>query len=557
MTSQPKHSSRDLVDGPGRAPARAMLKAVGFTDDDLSRPLVGVANTWIEVMPCNYHLRRLSEKVKAGIRAAGGTPIEYNTIAVSDGIAMGTEGMKASLISREVIADSIELVARGHLFDAVVALSGCDKTIPGTVMALARLNLPSLMLYGGSIMPGKFQGHDVTIQDVFEAVGKHAAGKMTEAELRDLENHACPGAGACGGQFTANTMAIAFEFLGISPMGFNGVPAMDPRKDEVAFRCGQLVMELLRKDLRPRQIITRKALENAIIAVATTGGSTNAVLHLLAVAREAGVRLIIDDFDKINRKVPLLADLKPGGRFMAADLYAAGGTTLVAKRLLDAGLLHADQLAVTGRTIGEEARQASETPGQQVVRLLVNPIKPTGGLVILKGTLAPEGCVVKVAGHSMMSFRGPAKVFNREEDAFAAVKAGQIQAGDVVVIRYEGPVGGPGMREMLGVTATIVGIGLGDSVALLTDGRFSGATHGLMAGHVAPEAAKKGPIAALKTGDIIVFDVPARTLNVELTKKEIKARLSKWKPPVPRYTTGVMAKYARHVSSASEGAVTS
>ena len=529
-----------------------MLKAVGFTDDDLSRPLVGVANTWIEVMPCNYHLRRLSEKVKAGIRAAGGTPIEYNTIAVSDGIAMGTEGMKASLISREVIADSIELVARGHLFDAVVALSGCDKTIPGTVMALARLNLPSLMLYGGSIMPGKFQGHDVTIQDVFEAVGKHAAGKMTEAELRDLENHACPGAGACGGQFTANTMAIAFEFLSC-----NGVPAMDPRKDEVAFRCGQLVMELLRKDLHPRQIITRKALDNAIAAVATTGGSTNAVLHLLAVAREAGVRLTLDDFDKINRKIPLLADLKPGGRFMAADLYAAGGTTLVAKRLLDAGLLHADQLAVTGRTIGEEARQASETPGQHVVRPLSNPIKPAGGLVILKGNVAPEGCVVKVAGHSMTSFRGPARVFDREEDAFAAVKAGQIKAGDVVVIRYEGPAGGPGMREMLGVTAAIVGAGLGESVALLTDGRFSGATHGLMAGHVAPEAAKKGPIAALKTGDIIVFDVPARTLNVKLTQKEIKTRLSKWKPPVPRYTTGVMAKYARHVSSASEGAVTS
>ncbi|HZC67704.1 MAG TPA: dihydroxy-acid dehydratase [Nitrospirales bacterium] len=557
MTSQPKRRSRDLVEGPSRAPARAMLKAVGFTDDDLSRPLVGVANTWIEVMPCNFHLRRLSEKVKAGIRAAGGTPIEYNTIAVSDGIAMGTEGMKASLISREVIADSIELVARGHLFDAVVALSGCDKTIPGTVMALARLNLPSLMLYGGSIMPGKFQGHDVTIQDVFEAVGKHAAGKMTEVELRDLENHACPGAGACGGQFTANTMAIAFELLGISPMGFNGVPAMDPRKDEVAFRCGQLVMELLRKDLRPRQIITRKALENAIAAVATTGGSTNAVLHLLAVARESGVRLTIDDFDKISRRVPLLADLKPGGRFMAADLYAAGGTTLVAKRLLDAGLLHADQLAVTSRTIGEEARQASETPGQQVVRPLSNPIKPTGGLVILRGNLAPEGCVVKVAGHSMTSFRGPAKVFDCEEDAFAAVKTGQIKAGDVVVIRYEGPAGGPGMREMLGVTAAIVGAGLGESIALLTDGRFSGATHGLMAGHVAPEAAKKGPIAALKTGDRIVFDVPARTLNVELAKKEIKARLSKWKPPVPRYTTGVMAKYARHVSSASEGAVTS
>ncbi|MEK6618496.1 MAG: dihydroxy-acid dehydratase [Nitrospirota bacterium] len=556
MTIDPKHKSHDLTDGPGRAPARAMLKAVGFTDDDLSRPLVGVANTWIEVMPCNYHLRRLSEKVKAGIRAAGGTPIEYNTIAVSDGIAMGTEGMKASLISREVIADSVELVARGHLFDAVVALSGCDKTIPGTVMALARLNLPSLMLYGGSIMPGRFQGHDVTIQDVFEAVGAHAAGKMTDAELRDLENHACPGSGACGGQFTANTMAIAFEFLGMSPMGFNGVPAMDPRKDDVAFRCGQMVMELLRKDLRPRQIITRKALENAIAAVATTGGSTNAVLHLLAIAREAGVNLSIDDFDKINRKVPLLADLKPGGRFMAADLFTAGGTTLVGKRLLDAGLLHADQLTVTGRTIGDEARQATETPGQKVLRPLSNPIKPTGGLVILKGNLAPEGCVVKVAGHSMMKFRGPAKVFDREEDAFAAVKAGQIKAGDVVVIRYEGPAGGPGMREMLGVTAAIVGVGLGDSIALLTDGRFSGATHGLMAGHVAPEAIKGGPIAAVKNGDMIVFDVPKRRLDVELSQKEIKSRLKKVKPPVLRYTTGVMAKYARHVSSASEGAVT-
>ena len=556
MTSLLKHKSHDLTDGPGRAPARAMLKAVGFTDADLARPLVGVANTWIEVMPCNFHLRRLSAKVKEGIRAAGGTPIEYNTIAVSDGISMGTEGMKASLISREVIADSIELVARGHLFDAVVALSGCDKTIPGTVMALARLNLPSLMLYGGSIMPGRFQGHDVTIQDVFEAVGKHAAGKMSDAELHDLEDHACPGAGACGGQFTANTMAIAFEFLGISPMGWNGVPAMDPRKDEVAFQCGQMVMELLRSDLRPRRIITRKALENAIAAVATTGGSTNAVLHLLAVAREAGVRLTIDDFDKINRKVPLLADLKPGGRFVAADLYAAGGTTLVAKRLLDAGILHADQPTVTGRTIGEEAKQAQETPGQQVLRPLSNPIKPTGGLVILKGNLAPDGCVVKVAGHTMMSFKGRAKVFEREEDAFAAVKAGQIKAGDVVVIRYEGPAGGPGMREMLGVTAAIVGAGLGDSVALLTDGRFSGATHGLMAGHVAPEAAKKGPIAALKNGDIVIFDIAARKLSVELTQKEIKARLSKWKPPVPRYRAGVMAKYARHVSSASEGAVT-
>ncbi len=556
MKKEVRLQSHDLLVGAGRAPARAMLKAVGFTDDDLSKPLVGVANTWIEVMPCNFHLRRLSERVKAGIRAAGGTPIEYNTIAVSDGISMGTEGMKASLISREVIADSIELVARGHLFDAVVALSGCDKTIPGTVMALARLNLPSLMLYGGSIMPGQFQGHDVTIQDVFEAVGKHASGKMTDAELKDLEDHACPGPGACGGQFTANTMAIAFEFLGISPMGRNGVPAMDGRKDDVAFECGKMVMELVKQDLRPRRIITRKSLENAIAAVATTGGSTNAVLHLLAIARESGIKLSIDDFDKINSKVPLLADLKPGGRFVAADLYAAGGTTLVAKRLLDAGLLHGDQPTVTGRTIGEEASQARETPGQQVLRPLSSPIKPTGGLVILKGNLAPEGCVVKVAGHSMTKFQGPAKVFDREEDAFVAVKAGQIKSGDVVVIRYEGPAGGPGMREMLGVTAAIVGAGLGDSVALLTDGRFSGATHGLMAGHVAPEAVKGGPIASVRNGDLITFDIPKRRLDVTLSKKEITTRLKKVKPPVPRYTSGVMGKYARHVSSASEGAIT-
>jgi len=557
MAKELKLNSHDLLVGPGRAPARAMLKAVGFTDEDLSRPLIGVANTWIEVMPCNFHLRRLSERVKAGIRAGGGTPIEYNTIAVSDGISMGTVGMKASLISREVIADSIELVARGHLFDGIVALSGCDKTIPGTVMALARLNLPSLMLYGGSIMPGRFQGHDVTIQDVFEAVGKHASGKMTNAELKDLEDHACPGPGACGGQFTANTMAIAFEFLGISPMGRNGVPAMDQKKDDIAFECGKMVMELLKHDLRPRQIMTRKSLENAIAAVATTGGSTNAVLHLLAVAREMGVKLTIDDFDQINRKVPLLADLKPGGRFAAVDLYAAGGTTLVAKRLLEAGILHANQATVTGRTIGEEANEAKETAGQQVLRPLSNPIKPTGGLVILKGNLAPEGCVVKVAGHSIMTFRGPAKVFDREEDAFVAVQARQIKAGDVVVIRYEGPSGGPGMREMLGVTAAIVGAGLGDSVALLTDGRFSGATHGLMAGHVAPEAIKGGPIAAVKNGDMIQFDIAKRRLDVELTQKEITARLKKVKRPVPRYTSGVMAKYARHVSSASEGAITS
>ena len=556
MPKELKLTSHNLLVGPDRAPARAMLKAVGFTDEDLSRPIIGVANTWIEVMPCNFHLRRLSERVKAGIRAAGGTPIEYNTIAVSDGISMGTEGMKASLISREVIADSIELVARGHLFDGVVALSGCDKTIPGTVMALARLNLPSVMLYGGSIMPGQFQGHDVTIQDVFEAVGKHASGKMTNAELKDLEDHACPGPGACGGQFTANTMAIAFEFLGISPMGRNGVPAMDQRKDDVAFECGKMVMDLLKRDIRPRQIITRKSLENAIAAVATTGGSTNAVLHLLAIAREANIKLSIDDFDKINRKVPLLADLKPGGRFTASDLYAAGGTTLVAKRLLDAGILHAGQPTVTGRTIGEEAKDAKETSGQQVLRPLSNPIKQTGGLVILRGNLAPEGCVVKVAGHSIMTFRGPAKVYDREEDAFVAVQSRQIKAGDVVVIRYEGPSGGPGMREMLGVTAAIVGAGLGDSVALLTDGRFSGATHGLMAGHVAPEAIKGGPIGAVKNGDIIVFDIAKRTLTVELSQKEIKARLKKVKLPPPRYTSGVMGKYARHVSSASEGAIT-
>ena len=555
MPSDPRHTSHILTDGPGRAPARAMLKAVGFTDEDLSRPLVGVANTWIEVMPCNYHLRRLSERVKAGIRSAGGTPIEYNTIAVSDGISMGTEGMKASLISREVIADSIELVARGHLFDAVVALSGCDKTIPGTVMALARLNLPSLMLYGGSIMPGKFQGHDVSIQDVFEAVGKHAAGKMTNAELKDLEDHACPGPGACGGQFTANTMAIAFEFLGISAMGLNGVPAMDSHKDDVAFQCGQMVMDVLKRDLRPKKIITRKSLENAIAAVATTGGSTNAVLHLLAIAREAGVRLLIDDFDKINRKVPLLADLKPGGRFMAADLFAAGGTTLVAKRLLDAGILHADQPTVSGRTIGEEASEAKETPGQEVLRPLSNPIKKTGGLVILKGNLAPDGCVVKVAGHSIMKFSGPAKVFDREEDAFAAVKANQIKAGDVVVIRFEGPSGGPGMREMLGVTAAIVGAGLGDSVALLTDGRFSGATHGLMAGHVAPEAPHGGPIAAVRDGDVIELDVEGRELRLLVPAEEIAARLAAVVAPPPRYVKGVLARYAAGVSSASEGAV--
>jgi dihydroxy-acid dehydratase len=533
-----------------------MMKAIGFTDDDLARPIVGVAHSWIEVMPCTYHLRRLAEKVKEGIRAAGGTPIELNTIAVSDGIAMGTEGMKASLISREVIADSIELVARGHSFDAIVTISGCDKTIPGTVMALARLNIPGLMLYGGSILPGEYRGRDVTIQDVFEAVGAYHAGRMTLEELRELENVACPGPGACGGQYTANTMAIAFEFLGISPMGSAGVPAMDPHKDEVAFECGQLVMDLLRQGVRPRDLITREALENAIASVAATGGSTNAVLHLLAVAREAGVPLEIDDFDRISSKTPLIADLKPGGHYTAPDMHRAGGGPLLAKRLLEGGLLHPNARTVTGRTIAEEAARAQETPGQQVIRTLDNPLKETGGLVILHGNLAPDGCVVKVAGYERTRHRGPARVFDREEDAFAAVGRREIQPEDVVVIRYEGPKGGPGMREMLATTAAIVGEGLGDSVALITDGRFSGATHGLMAGHVAPEAAARGPIAALRNGDIIVFDIEARRLDVELSDEEIRARLADWAPPPPRYTRGVFAKYAQLVSSASEGAVT-
>ena len=548
--------SRVITQGPDRAPSRAMLKAVGLTDEDLDRPLVGVANTWIEVMPCNFHLRRLSARVKEGIRAAGGTPIEFNTVAVSDGVSMGTEGMKASLISREVIADSIELVTRGHLFDAVVALSGCDKTIPGTVMALARLDLPSLMLYGGSIMPGRFQGRDVTIQDVFEGVGAHAAKKMTDAELLDLESHACPGPGACGGQFTANTMATAFEVLGISPIGTASVPAMDDRKDDAAFRAGEMVMDLLKKGLTARQVITRPALENAVAAVAATGGSTNGVLHLLGVAREAEVELRIDDFDRISSRTPLIADLKPGGRFVANDLYHAGGVPLVARRLLDAGRLDGDCMTVTGRTLGEEVRDVEETPGQEVVRPVSAPLKPTGGLVILRGNLAPEGCVVKVAGHERKLHRGPARVFDREEDSFRAVQNGEIREGDVVVIRYEGPVGGPGMREMLGVTAALVGAGLGESVALLTDGRFSGATHGLMAGHVAPEAARGGPIAVVRDGDAIVFDVDARRLDVEVSEQEMDARLRRWNAPEPRYASGVMAKYARLVSSASEGAVT-
>ncbi len=556
MTEAPRPRSTVMIDGPDRAPARAMMRAVGYKDEDFRRPLVGVAHSWIEIMPCNIHLRELAAWVKEGIREAGGTPMEMNTIAVSDGIAMGTEGMKASLVSREIVADSIELVARGHLLDALVCVSGCDKTIPGTVMALARLDIPGLMVYGGSIMPGRFEGRDVTIGDVFEAVGKHAVGAMTDAQLADLERNACPGAGACGGQFTANTMATAFEALGISPAGSSGVPATDARRREVMRSAGRLAMDLLKKDLRPRQVITRAALENAIAAAMSTGGSTNSVLHLLAVAREAGVDLTLDDFDRVSARTPLLADMKPWGRFTAPDMDKAGGIMLVLQRLLDAGLLNKDVLTVTGRTIGEEARAAKETPGQEVVRPLAKPIAPSGGMVILRGSLAPEGCVLKVAGHRMKPSRFTARVFDREEDAFAAVVAGRIKEGDVVVIRYEGPKGGPGMREMLGVTGAIVGAGLSDKVALITDGRFSGATHGHMVGHVAPEAFVGGPIAAVRDGDSVLIDPEKRRLDLEIPAAELRQRLAAWKAPAPRYTTGAMAKYARLVSSAAAGAVT-
>lgn len=550
------HRSRTILEGRDRAPARSYLKGIGFTEEDLKKPIIGVANTWIETMPCNFHLRRLAAKVKEGIRAAGGTPMEFNTIAISDGITMGTEGMKTSLISREVIADSIELVGRGHMFDAFVALVGCDKTIPGAAMALIRLGAPGFVIYGGSIAPGRFKGRDVTIQDVFEAVGARAAGKMSEEDFLELENVACPGAGACGGQYTANTMSMALEFLGLSPLGSASVPANDSRKEGVCLEAGKLIMDALRRDLKPSGILSREAFENAIAGVAATGGSTNAVLHLLALAREAGIPLEMEDFDRVSRRTPLIADLKPGGRYVAVDVDQAGGTQLIAKRLLEANLIDGSQLTPTGRTLQEEAGGAEETAGQQVIRPADNPFKATGGLVILRGNLAPEGCVVKVAGHERLYHRGPARVFNSEEEAMDAVTASTIQANDVVVIRYEGPRGGPGMREMLGVTAAIVGEGLGESVALLTDGRFSGATRGLMAGHVAPEAAMAGPIAAVRDGDIIVFDVEGRRLDVELPEEELKARLKGWERPEPRYTAGVMAKYAALVSSASEGAIT-
>jgi dihydroxy-acid dehydratase len=555
-TTDTRHTSRTILEGRDRAGARAMLKAIGFDDEDLGKPIVGVAHTWIETMPCNFNQRRLAERVKEGVRAAGGTPMELNTIAVSDGVTMGTEGMKASLISREVIADSIELVGRGHMFDALVCLVGCDKTIPAGAMALLRLDVPGVVIYGGSIAPGRFHDRDVTIQDVYEAIGAHAVGRMSDRDFKDLEDHACPGAGACGGQYTANTMALALTFLGLSPMGSADPPANDGRKDDVSAGAGRLVMDLLSRGLKPSDILTRESFENAIAAVAATGGSTNAVLHLLALAREANVPLDIDDFDRVSGRTPIIADLKPGGRYVAVDMDRAGGSKLLGKRMLEAGLVDGGSRTMTGRTIEEEVEDAQEAPDQDVIVPVEGALRASGGLVILKGNLAPEGCVVKVAGYTRLEHTGPARVFDSEEEAMEAVQAGRIVAGDVVVIRYEGPKGGPGMREMLGVTGALVGQGLGETVALLTDGRFSGATRGLMAGHVAPEAAHRGPIAALMDGDTVTFDIESRTLNVDLSSEEIEERLQGWTDPVPRYATGVMAKYAALVSSASEGAVT-
>jgi dihydroxy-acid dehydratase len=551
-----KHRSRGITEGRDRAGARSMFKAIGFTDDDLRKPLIGVANTWIETMPCNFHLRRLAAKVKEGIRAAGGTPMEFNTIAISDGETMGTEGMRASLVSREVIADSIELVCRGQMFDAVVCVVGCDKTIPAAAMALARMDLPGMVLYGGTIAPGTYRGKDVTIQDVYEAIGANVAGKISDADLLELENAACPGAGACGGQYTANTMSTVMEAIGLSPVGFNSVPAMDPAKDQICFESGKVVMNVLGNGIRPRDILTREAFENAIASVAASGGSTNAVLHLLAIAREAEVKLDIDDFQTVSERTPLLADLKPSGRFVASDMHRAGGVGLLLQRLLRGKYLHPAPKTVTGLTIESESEKAVETPGQEVIASLDKPLKKTGGLVILRGNIAPEGCVAKISGHERLSHRGPARVFESEEDAMAAVTSKKIKAGDVVVIRNEGPKGGPGMREMLGVTAAIVGEGLGESVALLTDGRFSGATRGLMAGHVSPEAAMGGPIAAVRDGDTIRFDVNQRVLEVENGNELLRERMKEWKAPQPRYPMGVFAKYAALVSSASEGAVT-
>ena len=554
--SELRQHSKTIVDGPARAGARAMYRAVGYGDDALAKPLIGIANTWTELGPCNYHLRELAEFVKQGVREAGGTPLEYNTIVVSDGITMGTEGMKTSLVSREVIADSIELVARGHMLDGLVAMTGCDKTTPGAVLAIGRVDIPSVVFYGGSIMPGKYQGRDLTIQDVYEAIGAHASGSIGGDELKRIENAACPGAGSCGGQFTANTMATAIELLGIARMGSGSIPAMDPRKNEEAVEIGRLAVDLVRRDLRPSQIITRKSIENAIASICTTGGSTNGILHFLAIAHEYGIELELEDFQEISSRTPLMVSLKPGGLFVASDLHDAGGIALVARRLKEVGQLHADCLTVTGKSIGQEADDAVETAGQEVVRPASKPIKPTGGLVILHGNLAPDGCVVKLAGYERTRHVGPARVFEREDDVLPAIESGEIAGGEVVVIRYEGPVGGPGMREMLQVTGAIVGAGLGESVALITDGRFSGATRGLMLGHVSPEAARGGPISIVEDGDEITIDTESRRVDVALSEADIATRLEAWRAPEPRYKMGVMAKYARLVSSASRGAVT-
>ena len=551
-----RFNSKTLYDGNNRAGARAMMKSIGFTDEDLQKPIIGIANTWIETMPCNFGLRKLAEEVKKGVRAAGGTPMEFNTVSISDGVTMGTEGMKTSLTSREVIADSVELVGRGHMFDGIIALGACDKTLPGLSMALARLNVPSFLLYGGTIMPGYWRGKEVTVQTVYEAIGANAAGKMSDEDLKDLENHACPGAGACGGQFTANTMAMAMEFIGLSPLGSASPPAVDPRKDEVGRQAGELIMDMLRRNQRPLDILTREAFENAIAGVSASGGSTNAVLHLLALAREANVPLTIDDFDEISRRTPLITDLMPSGQYAAADLDQAGGTQLVAKRLVDAGYVDGAQMTATGKSLADEAMSAIETEGQDVVHTLEKPIKATGGLNILKGNLAPDGCVTKLFGYEPMHLVGPARVFDSAEAASDAVLHNRIVEGDVVVIRYEGPKGGPGMQEMLGITAAIVGQGLGGTVALMTDGRFSGATRGLMIGHVAPEAFVGGPIAALREGDMIEIDVENRSINVQLSDDEIAARLREWKQPEPRYKQGVLAKYAHLVRQANEGATT-
>jgi dihydroxy-acid dehydratase len=563
MAVDPRKHSRVLLEGPDRAAARAMMKAVGFNDEDLARPQIGVAHSWIGTMPCNWNHRKLAEKVMQGIRAAGGTPIEVNTVSITDGITMGTEGMKGSLISREIVADSVELVARSHMFDGIVTISGCDKTIPAMTMVLGRIDIPALMLYCGSIMFGRcagtegpFAGRNLTIQDVFEALGAYNAGKIPLEQFKDVEDHACPGAGACGGQFTANTMATAYEMLGMSPMGWNDIPAMDPKKEDVAFESGKLVMELVRKGVTPRSLVTRKSFENAITGVMSTGGSTNAVLHLLATARDFGVKLAIDDFDRISRKTPVLADLKPWGTYTAPEMYDAGGMAVVGKRLLEAGLLHASEKTVTGRTIGEEVKAAAEPAGQQVIKPLAKALKSEGGIAILRGNLAPDGCVIKISGQKKYSHRGPARVFEREEDAFQAVKKGKIKPNDVIVIRYEGPRGGPGMREMLHVTGALQGAGLGETVALMTDGRFSGATHGFMIAHIVPEAADRGPIAAIKSGDMVNIDVKKRRLDMEVPAAEIKKRLAKWKAPKPRFTTGVFAKYAAGVANASVGAYT-